>query len=232
MCHFAYRASRSAPVSQRRHSEEATMGEGRRRSRKRDGLEEPLTPVRWRRPGRGLLVRLAAVAALLVTAAAVTWVRPASSGCAPQSAAGADPNSPAAGADRSSSAAGADRSSSAGTPRGGDPVRGASATPRGGDPPAGAPARATVPQGTVGVPVRLAEPTALALVHPGDRVDLLRVDATGGDSAVVAAAALVLGVTSADDPTTGGLLLALKPIEAAKAMATAGHGFAVIIRPN
>jgi hypothetical protein len=223
MCRFAYRASRSAPVSQRRHSEEATMGEGRRRGRKRDGLDEPLTPVRWRRPGRGLLVRLAAVAALLVTAAAVTWVRPASSGCAPQSAAGADPNSPAVGADRSSSA---------GTPGGGDPVRGASATPRGGDPPAGAPARAALPQGTVGVPVRLAEPTALALVHPGDRVDLLRVDATGGDSAVVAAAALVLGVTSADDPTTGGLLLALKPIEAAKAVATAGHGFAVIIRPN
>jgi hypothetical protein len=41
----------------------------------------------------------------------------------------------------------------------------------------------------------------------------------------------VLGVTGADDPTTGGLLLALTPVEAAKAVAQPGGGFAVLIRP-
>jgi hypothetical protein len=203
------------------------MGAVRRRGRNRDGFDEPLTPVRWRRPGRGLLIRLAAVAALLVTAAAVMWARPESSGCTPLSAKGLDPSNSAAtpGAGDPLTAAPARRSR-------GDSLPGTAAAARGGDPPSGSPTSAAVPQGTVGVPVRLAEPTALALVHPGDRVDLLRVDAAGGTSALVAAAALVLGVTSADDPTTGGLLLALKPIEAAKAVATAGHGFAVIIRPG
>jgi hypothetical protein len=88
-----------------------------------------------------------------------------------------------------------------------------------------------VPAGTVGVPVRLAEPTALTLVRPGDHVDLLRVADDGNDASAVAASALVLGVTGADDPTTGGLLLALTPAEAAKAVAQPGGGFAVLIRP-
>jgi hypothetical protein len=89
-----------------------------------------------------------------------------------------------------------------------------------------------VPRGSVGVPVRLAEPTALTLVHPGDRVDLLRIDEAGGGTTSVAAGALVLSVTGADDPTAGGLLLALNPAEAQKAVATPGHGFAVLIRPD
>jgi hypothetical protein len=89
-----------------------------------------------------------------------------------------------------------------------------------------------VPPGSVGVPIRLAEPTALALVHAGDKVDLLSVGASGGGPTPVAAAALVLSVTAADDPTTGGLLLALKPMEARRAVAGAGHGFAVLIRPG
>jgi hypothetical protein len=80
------------------------------------------------------------------------------------------------------------------------------------------------------VPVRLAEPAALALVRPGDRVDLLRIDDTGQGTAPVAAAALVLSVTGADDPTSGGLLLALRPTEAEKAVAAPGRGFAVLIR--
>jgi hypothetical protein len=84
----------------------------------------------------------------------------------------------------------------------------------------------------VGVPVRLAEPTALTLVHPGDRVDLLRVDEVGGRTTSVAAGALVLSVTGADDPTAGGLLLALNPAEAQKAVVMPGHGFAVLIRPD
>jgi hypothetical protein len=72
----------------------------------------------------------------------------------------------------------------------------------------------------------------LRLVHPGDRVDLFRVDESGGGTTSVAAAALVLGVTGADDPAAGGLLLALKPVEAQRAVATPGHGFAVLIRPD
>jgi hypothetical protein len=88
-----------------------------------------------------------------------------------------------------------------------------------------------VPVGTVGVPVRLAEPTALTLVRPGDHVDLFRVGSAGAGATAVAAAALVLGVTGADDPTAGGLLLALTPAEAAKAVTGQGAGFAVQIRP-
>ncbi|HEV7960950.1 MAG TPA: hypothetical protein VGP57_00275 [Actinoplanes sp.] len=81
------------------------------------------------------------------------------------------------------------------------------------------------------MPVRLAEPTALMLVRPGDHVDLIRVADDSHDTSAVAASALVLGVTGADDPTTGGLLLALTPAEAAKAVAQPGGGFAVLIRP-
>jgi hypothetical protein len=87
-----------------------------------------------------------------------------------------------------------------------------------------------VPPGSVGVPVRLAEPTVLSLVRPGERVDLLSVDDRGPRP--VAAAALVLKVTGADDPAAGGLLLALTPAEAQRAIAAPGHGFAVLIRPG
>jgi hypothetical protein len=90
---------------------------------------------------------------------------------------------------------------------------------------------AAVPLGSVGVPIRLADPTALSLVHPGNRVDLLRLDETGGSTAV-AAAALVLRVTGAGDPTAGGLLLALSPAEAPRAVAEPSHGFAILIRPD
>ncbi|BAL92755.1 hypothetical protein AMIS_75350 [Actinoplanes missouriensis 431] len=86
-----------------------------------------------------------------------------------------------------------------------------------------------IPAGKVGVPVRLADPTALTLVRPGQRVDLLR---TGDRSTLVASAALVLEVTGADDPATGGLLLALDPGEADSALAGAGDGFAIVIRPG
>jgi hypothetical protein len=178
-----------------------------RGSDRRSGGDGRLDPVRWHRPGRGTLLRLAAVAALLVTAAAALWSQPQP--CSVQ--AGGVP--PSAGAARSSGAPG--------TP----PSAGAPSSPVGsGDPPA-------LPSGRVGVPVRLADPTALTLVRPGNRVDLLRVDgSTGGTT--VAAAALVLRVTGADDPTTGGLLLALTQAEAERAVATTGHGFAVLIRPD
>jgi hypothetical protein len=89
--------------------------------------------------------------------------------------------------------------------------------------------RTEVPAGKVGVPIRLAEPTALRLLRSGDRVDLFVV---GASPQPVATAALVLAVTGADDPTTGGLLLALTPAEARRTVTTAGHGYAVLIRPD
>ncbi|GIF10961.1 hypothetical protein [Actinoplanes teichomyceticus] len=111
----------------------------------------------------------------------------------------------------------------------GDPIQtiaasGLPATP-------GASGRPPIPDGTVGVPVRLADPTALALIHPGNRVDLLRLDDEGA-GAPVARAALVLDVTGADDPTVGGLLLALDPGQAARAVSAPERGFAVLIRPG
>ena len=171
-----------------------------------------LDPVRWRRPGRGTLFRLAAVAALLVTAAAVLWSPPPKQVCV----AGVNP----------ALAAGAR------SPGGADQGAPASASPEvssqvGG----GAPAPA-VPEGRVGVPIRLADPTALGLVHPGNRVDLLRIDDAGRRPTAVAGSALVLRVTGVNDLATGGLLLALTPQEADQAVATSRQGFAIVIRPG
>nr|BFE67687.1 hypothetical protein GCM10020092_009880 [Actinoplanes digitatis] len=92
--------------------------------------------------------------------------------------------------------------------------------------------RPPVPAGTLGVPIRLAEPAALRLLRPGDHVDLFRLTEAGQDSPPVAKAALVLDVTGADDPATGGLLLALTPSEAERTMTAAEHGYAVQIRPD
>ena len=70
-----------------------------------------LDPVRWRRPGRGTLLRLSAVAVLLATAAVTSW-SPAA-GCGPwPGAAGAGPPWSSADASRPSSTAGASPPSS------------------------------------------------------------------------------------------------------------------------
>jgi hypothetical protein len=177
---------------------------GARGSDRRTGGDGRLDPVRWHRPGRGTLLRLAAVAALLVTAAAALWSHPQS--CTAQ--AGGTP--PPAGAAPPSDA-------------------GASPSPTG--TPAGPAGAGSVPSGRVGVPIRLADPTALTLVHPGDHVDLLRTDDPAAGT-TVAASALVLKVTGADDPATGGLLLALTRPEAERAVTATAHGFAVLIRPD
>ncbi|GGN16107.1 sugar/nucleoside kinase (ribokinase family) [Actinoplanes campanulatus] len=158
---------------------------------------ERLDPVRWRRPSRGMLLRLAAATVLLITAAAVLWVEP--SGCVPTTA--------------------TPRSSSSAT---GEP----SAAP------SGQSAARPIPPGSVGVPVRLADPTALTVVRPGNRVDLLRIDGDRDRPIPVANSALVLDVTGADDPVTGGLLLALTPDEADRAVSTPARGFAILIRPG
>jgi hypothetical protein len=181
------------------------FGRARAQSRGAGRQQARLDPVRWRPPGRGMLIRAAVVAALLSTAAAVVWSRPP--GCLP----------PTAGGESTSGVREPDPATSAHT-----------RTPGPGQSPGGRP---TVPSGAVGVPVRLAEPAALSLVHPGDRVDLLSVSTTDGRTRPVADGALVLGVTGAEDPTTGGLLLALTPAEARRAVGSPELSrFAVLIR--
>jgi len=159
-----------------------------------------LDPVRRRRPSPGTLLRLAVATVLLAIAAVTSWSPARSCGVSASSAVASSPASAPTTAPASSASA------------------------------SSAAAAGVVPPGSVGVPVRLADPTALSLVRPGNRVDLLRLDETG--STAVAAAALVLRVTGAGDPTAGGLLLALSPAEAQHAVAGPGQGFAILIRPG
>ncbi|BCB80069.1 hypothetical protein GCM10022251_07530 [Phytohabitans flavus] len=95
--------------------------------------------------------------------------------------------------------------------------------------------RLAVPPGAVGVPVRLTEPAVLALVHPGDRVDLLAAGSAtppaspSRDSTLLARDALVLGVVGAD----GAILLGLDP-ERARSIVGLPEGtrFGVMVRPK
>jgi hypothetical protein len=160
--------------------------------------EERLDPVRWHRPSRGTLLRLVSVTVLLITAAAVLWLKP--TGCVPTES----------------------------TPQASEPSGRVSSAPG----PTRATAARLIPAGSVGVPVRLADPTALTVVRPGNRVDLLRIDGERDRTTAVATAALVLEVTGTDDPVAGGLLLALDPDAAKRTIATSGRGFAIVIRPD
>ena len=194
--------------------------------------EPRLDPVRWRRPGRSALFRWAIVAALMATAAVVMWRGPGTCEppCPPETATppvGSGP--PAAG--RSSPG------SSQVTPAVRDPTHPppVSAGSTGGPGSVGGPGlpgRSVVPSGLVGVPIRPAEPTALKLLHPGDRVDVFSVPEPGKSPQAIATAALVLGLTGADDPTTGGLLLAVTPAEARRTVTTPPGGYAVLLRPG
>ncbi|GAA1599515.1 hypothetical protein [Actinoplanes couchii] len=169
--------------------------------------DERLDPVRWHRPTRGTTLRLISVAVLLLTAAAVLWFKPAT--CTPLLT--------APGPTASSTGKAAPQSSTQNQAR---------------DQTEGKPAARAIPSGSVGVPIRLADPTALSVVRPGNRVDLLRLESDKDRTTPVANAALVLEVTGADDPVLGGLLLALAPEEAKQAIATTGRGFAIVIRPS
>jgi hypothetical protein len=228
--------------SRRGPAQSATPG-----STRRPRGEGRLDPVRWRRPGRGTLLRLAAVAALLATAAAVLWSSPPGQACNPTTggvgaaarSGAAAPLGGAASSGAGSSSAGSSGAGSSGAAQGSGSgaaktTPGASAASpgagEGGRP--GSEADPAVPDGRVGVPIRLADPTALSLVRPGNRVDLLRVGDGGGQPTAVAGSALVLRVTGADDPTTGGLLLALSPQEANRAVMASRQGFAIVIRPG
>ncbi|WP_433827367.1 hypothetical protein ACQP2E_35695 [Actinoplanes sp. CA-015351] len=174
--------------------------------------EERLDPVRWGRPRRGSLIRMTLAAVLLLTSAAVLWHQPTG-----DNPAALDPS------------AQAQRVTDPAIP-GGDTGAGDNANgPAGDDTVIPAGDGTAIPAGLVGVPVRLADPTALALVRAGQRVDLLR---SGDPSTAVASNALVLEVAGESDPATGGLLLALSPDEAERAVAAADQGFAILIRPG
>jgi hypothetical protein len=212
----------------------------RPRLSRRGRAERRLDPIRLRRPGWVTLFRLVAVAALLATAALITWSAPETCAPAPTLAASqptlraaAAPVDRAPGSSRAALPLDRDQAhpGTAVTGSGIDSV--GRASPGNASEAAHTPVdgRAAVPAGTVGVPVRLAEPTALALVHPGDRVDLIRAGDDNHAPHAVAASALVLSVTGTDDPTVGGLLVAMTPAEAANAVAAPGRGFTVVIRP-
>jgi hypothetical protein len=209
-------------------------------SANRDSGDGRLDPVRWRRPARGMLLRLVAVAALLATAAVVSWSPPRP--CASQTGAraglppaaskpAAKPAGQAGAGQASTGQAGAGQAGAgqAGAGQYGSGQFGAEQQGSGRSAPGSSTA---VPAGRVGVPIRLADPTALTLIRPGNRVDLLRRDEAHGHTTSVAAAALVLDVTGAGDPASGGVLLALTPAEAEQAVANPGDGFAVIVRPG
>ena len=86
----------------------------------------------------------------------------------------------------------------------------------------------------MGVPVRLAEPAALAVLHPGARVDLLVVPAGGaaGAAVLLATRALVLDVVGANAADgSSALYLALRPEQAQRAVGLPeGSRFAVVVR--
>jgi hypothetical protein len=146
-----------------------------------------LDPVgRLRRPRRGTLLRLAATAALLVTAAGVLYTGDG------------DSHPP-------------------------DEAPPAVTSPPPSPDPGG---RLPIPEGAVGVPVTLGDPATLALLRPGDRVDLLA-SAGGGDPTPIAGDTAVLAL----DYDAAALLLALTPEQGRAVVSVpAGTVFAVLVR--
>jgi hypothetical protein len=89
------------------------------------------------------------------------------------------------------------------------------------------PERLPVPAGLVGVPVRLGDPAGLAVLRPGDRVDLLAVAPGEAPPVTVASAASVLAV----DRPGAALLLALTPAQGRTVLAIpTDASLAVIVR--
>jgi Flp pilus assembly protein CpaB len=66
---------------------------------------------------------------------------------------------------------------------------------------------ALLPAGQVAAPVRLADLAVAALVHTGDRVDVLATTADSPSAEVVAEGALVVATTGTDEGAGAGLLL-------------------------
>ncbi len=77
--------------------------------------------------------------------------------------------------------------------------------------------RATGAAGKVAAPVRIADPGAVSLIHPGDRVDVIAGNASGGPARVIAADLAVIGVppASADGAAEGALIVLAAPTQVA-----------------
>ena len=135
------------------------------------GSSARLDPVRrLPLPRRGTLLRLSAVALLLVTAATLAY---------------ATDTAPAGGAEI------------AATTDGQAAPPGVAPTAVGRSTPEGERERLPLPPELVGVAVPLGEPTALSVLRPGDRVDLFSVPAGGGEPVSLAEGALVLAADAA-----------------------------------
>ncbi|HEX8632339.1 MAG TPA: flagellar biosynthesis protein FlgA [Catenuloplanes sp.] len=186
-------------------------------SRQPADREPRLDPVRWRPPHGAALARAALTIALLLTAAWLFYARDDPPGAAP--VASSRPQAPPG-------------AGSAPPDTGGPPTPagvGEADARRSGTGPGD---RLPVPAGSVGVPVRLIEPATLAVVRPGDRVDLLAIPANGRPG-TVAADALVLGVAADPEGVPGGAVyLALTREQAERTVGADGRTrFAALIRP-
>ena len=185
--------------------------------------EGSLRPVRWRGlPRSGTLLRVALVAMLLGLAAAVLQTP---GECRPGSAPGLTPRAPVT----PGAVPPGDRARGDGAP--GDGTSGGTqGTPARADRAAGG--ALPLPSGSVGVPVRLAEPAALAVLHPGARVDLMVVPGASAEATLLASRALVLDVVGADAADgSSALYLALPPEQAQRAVGQPeGSRFAVVVR--
>jgi hypothetical protein len=80
---------------------------------------------------------------------------------------------------------------------------------------------ALLPAGQVAAPVRLADLAVAALVHTGDRVDVLATAADAPSAEVVADGALVVATTGTDEEAGAGLLLLAVDEETAARLAAA-----------
>ena len=78
-----------------------------------------------------------------------------------------------------------------------------------------------LPDGQVAAPVRLSDLAVAALVHTGDRVDVLATGADAPAAEVVAEGALVVAATGTDDEGGAGLLLLAVDDETAARLAAA-----------
>lgn len=81
---------------------------------------------------------------------------------------------------------------------------------------------ALLPPGQVAAPVRLADLAVAALVHTGDRVDVLAAAADSPSAELVAEGALVVAASGTDDEVGAGLLLLAVDDATAARLAAAG----------
>lgn len=86
--------------------------------------------------------------------------------------------------------------------------------------------------GTVAAPVRLADPATAALLHAGDRVDVLATPSQGGAATTVAGPLHVLAVPQTDDGDGALVVLGATPSQAVRlAGAAVGSRLSVTVLP-